>query len=178
LRVIAFIIFIFFGFLHAEDISDPILEIHSRVFPLLVTYSNDYSQKANDSVVLAVLYSERYESEAESFKSKVLKNFGSSLKGRKLEVVLLSESAFPKFKSTLNAVYILTDSAGLSLVINELNKNSVITFAGTRLALTSRALFGLQITDKVSIVLNKTSFQSGKFSFDQSLMKRVIVNDE
>lgn len=177
MKRIFFLLLIFFGSLQAEDIPEPVVEIHAKLYTQIITYSSNFTATPSESMVIGVLYSGDLEEEAELFKQIILRSFPAGLKGKKIEVVLLPEASFAKFRSYLTAVYVLSNSQHTAKIIDELNKKTIITLAGSRSALANGALFGVTIAEKVSIVLNKKSFQSGKFILDQALMKKVKVYD-
>ena len=161
--------------LHSNELSYADLEIHARVYPQILSFSTDFDRKYGEAVVIAVVYSDNYESEAEYFKASVGSYYGGLIRNKKLEVRLFNEMSFQKSKLTPSAVYVLSDTRYSVELLSELGRRSVITFAGSKSSLENGALFGLSVTDKIMIFLNKSTFKLGNYNFDISLMRKVGI---
>ena len=163
------------SFLFGEDVSESSIEMHAKVYPQILSFSTNQKQKQLDTILLEVVYSEDFETEADSFRAFTDKYFGGVIRDKKLEVILIPERAFSKSRSNVAGVYILSSTGNSVNIIKELNKKSVITFAGLPSALKNGTLFGLRLSDRVTILLNKKTFQLGGYGFDSSLMRTVKI---
>ena len=178
MRKLIVIIFIFLTYLNSAEINTAQLEIQAKIYPKLLTFVTNFDKKYPNSIVIAIVYSDEFETEAEEFKSLVYKNFTDGIKNKKVELFLIPENITTQSKINIDAAYILSNSTTIKNTIAQLNKKGIVTMSGTDKALELGALFGIKISERIQLRLNKKTFQNGKYIFDQSLLRTVTIYEE
>lgn len=160
--------------LFSNDLANGYIALQSRIYSQLLGFSTTLD--TTQIISFAIIYDSESESSAEEFKAALIKNNENS-KSKKIDIIMLHES---QFKQTIQfqVAYIVGDTQNIKNILAVLNKKSIITLAGNEKVLKSGALFGLRTGSKTQVMLNKATFQSGKFFFNQSLIKMVKVYEE
>jgi len=178
-KALALIIFLASTLVAFDDIERQIYELQARIFPQILTFDNDLYQKTyNYHIVISIVYSKAYEEDAEFLKQQIQKIYQQSLKGAHLDVVLVPEEGYKSSIAKMSGAVIMLNIKNSKAIISELTKNNIITFATNDETLKSGALFTVKITDKTRIILNKKTFQTGKFSLSPALLKLVKTYEE
>jgi YfiR/HmsC-like len=170
-------IFIFASTLIAfDDVQRQMYALQARIFPQILLYDNDIAQKSfNSRIVIAIVHSKNHEDDADFLKSQIHQQ---NAKGTPLDVILIPEENYKASISKMSGAVIIMNIKNQKAILSDLTKNNIVTFAVNDETLKNGALFGVKITDKTRILINKKTFQSGKFSLNPALLKLVKSYDE
>lgn len=171
-KLLLFLIFAYSS-IFANSVYDlNLLRLQSKVFPKVVLADYDINEKVVDNkIVFTILYEEIDTNIAYKLKNMIEQNY-QKLKEFELELRLLQYKDFSQNEQLGTAyIFLLGKEKYITAISHFVAKNKRLSFSYDKSYIKYGAIFGLEISATVSLLLNFESLKQSKIKLENSIFK-------
>lgn len=172
-NVLIKIIFIFFLTLsaHAGSYSQPLLNIHAKVFPkVLLTDTNLNNKLVNNEIKIVLLYEEIDYQTAKKFKINIQELY-EELNGKKISIVLRTYDSFDETEKASAYYLFYSSDRKVEAVCHQIEQDSILTFSYDNRYLDLGVVMSLHVGKKTSPYINLINLKKSEIKLQNIIYK-------